>query len=115
VLILGRSADRVYVDDFCRLWQHLPGQEYGGHHDGEDPPEGTTTAHAVGIGVLPDGTEVLVRTDVRETEEGAFFRARYRLLGASGGHEDDGAMGHDEEWTAVPAEGWAPLDHMDLR
>lgn len=115
VLILGRSGDRVYVDDFCRLWQHLPGQEYGGHEDGHESLEGATTAHAVGIGTLKDGTRVLVRTDVRETDEGAFYRARYRPLGASGGHEDDGATAHDDQWTAVPSEGWAPLDRMDLR
>ncbi len=123
VLILGRSADRVYVDDFCRLWQHLPGQEYGGHGDGHESLEGATTAHAVGIGTLKEGTRVLVRTDVRETDEGAVYRARYRPLGASGGHEDDGATAHDEsadtahddQWTAVPAEGWAPLDRMDVR
>lgn len=116
VLVLGRFLDRVYVDDFCRFWQHLPGQEYGGHEGGELPPEDATTAHAVGFGSLPDGTRVLVRTDVRETDEGAVFRARYRPMGAHAGHEDGTATTHvDEEWTAVPAEGWAPLDHLDLR
>jgi hypothetical protein len=90
---------------------------------GEEAEEGATTAHAVGIGMLADGTRVLVRTDVRATEEGMFFRARYRVMGqhggeslsaaAAGGHEDDGH--EDESWSRIPAEGWAPLDQLNLR
>lgn len=115
VLILGKSPDRLYVDDFCRLWQHLPGQEYGGHDEGVPPAEGTTTAHAVGIGTLSDGTRVLVRTDVRQTEDGAFYRIRYRPLGGSGDHDDHLTVTGHEEWTAVPTEGWAPLDRLVVR
>jgi hypothetical protein len=116
VLILGRGADRVYVDDLCRFWEHLPGQDPEGN--GEDVDEGATTAHAVGLGSLTDGTRILVRTDVRENEEGAFFRVRYRVMGQ---HEEaSGAEGveegHDDEaWTRVPADGWATLDMLHLR
>lgn len=118
VLVLGRSADRLYVDDFCRFWQHVPGQEGGEHGGGEEADEAIATAHAVGFGQLADGTRVLVRTDVRETDEGSFFRARYRPMG---GHGEEGgpapaAMAEDEgEWVTVPAEGWAPLDLLNLR
>jgi hypothetical protein len=124
VLILGRGEQRVYTDDLCNFWEHQPGQVPGGEgHDGEghageaEVPEGATIAHAVGIGHLTDGTEVLVRADVRETEEGAFFRARYRALGQ---HEEaegtDGGEAHeDEAWTWVPGEGWLPLDHLKIR
>lgn len=118
VLVLGRAADRLYVDQFCRFWQHVPGQEAGGHSGGEEADEAIATAHAVGFGQLVDGTRVLVRTDVRETDEGYFFRARYRPMG---GHGEDAAsapaaMTEDEgEWVTVPAEGWAPLDGMNLR
>ncbi len=122
VLILGRGADRVYVDDICRVWQHLPGQEPDGA--GEDVDETATTAHAVGLGALADGTPVLVRSDVRENADGTFFRVRYRVMGphAGGGTTEpggqvDGSEGeHDDEaWTRVPLEGWAPLDGMNLR
>lgn len=126
VLILGRGASRVHVDDLCRFWQHLPGQVPEGEgHEGEQIGEGATTAHAVGIGSLEDGTKVLVRTDVRENEEGIFFRARYRVMGMhgedhateSGGSESEGSEdGHDDgSWTRIPLEGWSPLDLMNLR
>ncbi len=110
VLVLGRGPGRVYVDDFCRLWQHLPGQlPEGEGHPGEEVDEDATTAHAVGIGSLQDGTRVLVRTDVRENDEGRAFRVRYRVMGA---HGEDGT---DEAWTRLPVEGWAPLDLFILR
>jgi hypothetical protein len=122
VLILGRSKTRVYADDLCRFWQHMPGQEPGGGM-GEDAEEGATTAHAVGIGMLADGTRVLVRTDVRVNEEGMFFRARYRVMGQHGdesvtaaaddGHDDGGH--EDDSWTRIPTEGWAPLNQFNLR
>ena len=122
VLILGQGASRVYVDDLCRFWQHVPGQvpEGGGHdgegHEGEDVDEGATTAHAVGIGSLTDGTKVLVRTDVRENDEGRFFRVRYRVMGQHGGETAAVDEGHDDEmWTRVPVEGWAPLKQLNLR
>lgn len=119
-LILGRGGDRVYAETFCRLWRHLPGQEPDGA--GEAVDESATTAHAVGVGTLRDGTRVLVRADVRETEEGAFFRVRYRAMGQHGG-EDEGSAGHDagghdetdENWTRVPVEGWLRLDRLMLR
>jgi len=110
VLIVGRGSQRLYVDDLCGFWQHQPGQEPG--HGGEEVPEGATIAHAVGIGTLRDGTRVLARTDVRETDEGMAFRVRYRPMGEHGEEEP----GEDEEsWTRVPAEGWAPLDLLKVR
>jgi hypothetical protein len=122
VLVLGRGSGRVYVDDLCRFWQHLPGQVPGGEghedggHEGEDIDEGATTAHAVGIGWLTDGTKVLVRADVRENDEGRFFRARYREMGQHGGETAAVEEGHDDEmWTRVPVEGWAPLKQLNLR
>jgi hypothetical protein len=137
VLIVGTGATRVYVDQICRFWQHLPGMEPGGggHESGEggmghdssdghvpgEEAEGATIAHAVGIGSLQDGTRVLVRTDVRDTEEGTFFRVRYREMGQHGGEEGHDAAGeagetHEEEsWTMIPVEGWAPLTLMKLR
>jgi len=124
VLILSKGAQRVYVDEFCRVWQHLPGQEPGGGGACEegDVPEGAAIVHAVGIGQLRDGTRVLVRTDARETEEGAFFRVRYREMGGHDeehptalAHDDEGCSEEDESWTRVPSEGWAPLKLFNLR
>ncbi len=117
ILILGKGAGRLLVEEWCRLWVHIPGQPMGGHCEGEEPDEGALNAHAVGI-AWKDGQRVLVRTDVRQTEEGRFFRVRYRVLGAH--HEeaavteaDDGC--EDDGWTRVPGEGWAPLDQLKLR
>ncbi len=132
VLILGQGSSRVYVEDLCRFWQHLPGQVPEGEgHEGEDVDEGATTAHVVGIGFLTDGTKVLVRADVRENEEGRVFRVRYRVMGQHGegetgetgdeGHEGGGGSpgtdeGHeDEAWTMAPIEGWAALKQLNLR
>lgn len=88
-------------------------------YGGEEAGEAIATAHAVGFGQLADGTHVLVRTDVRETDDGSFFRARYRPMGGhgdDGGQEQAAAMAQDEgAWVTVPAEGWAPLDLLNLR
>lgn len=119
VLIVGQGSSRVYSDALCRFWQHVPGQvPEGGDHEGEageDVEEGATTAHAVGIGYLTDGTKVLVRADVRENEEGRFFRARYRVMGMHGESEGGEQTHEDEAWTTVPTEGWAPLKQLNLR
>jgi hypothetical protein len=135
-LILGQGPDRVSVSDFCRMWAHLPGQPPG--PCGREEDIGTTNVHAVGLGTL-DGEAILVRTDIRETDEGIFFRVRYRPLpdhgeddenggggcedeggdgcgeggGAGGGHEDGGC--DDESWTRIPAEGWLPLQQLNAR
>jgi hypothetical protein len=133
VLILGRGRDRLIVEDFCRLWQHLPGQPVG--PCGREEDIGVTNVHAVGITMLPDGQEVLVRTDVRENDEGMFFRVRYRALedhgegeegeedgcedgeggcgdgGGGGGHDGGGC--EDDGWTRVPPEGWHPLRQLN--
>jgi len=125
VLILDKDGERLYVDQICRVWRHLPGQSYG--QCGADIPEGATTVHAVGIGTLRDGTRWLVRTDARRTEEGMFFRVRYKAMGA--GHEEEGVApaAHEDggcsgaEWIRVPAgdegehEGWAPLAQLKVQ
>jgi hypothetical protein len=117
-LILDRGPDHIVVTDFCRVWQHLPGTQ----PKCEEPyPEGAVTAHAVGLTTARDGTPLLVRADVRQTEEGTFFRVRYRAL--TGEHEAvAAAMGEDEggcedegTWTKVPPEEWAPLDQLMVR
>lgn len=138
VMVVGKGADRLRIDQFCRFWQHLPGMEPGGgghapgggHDPGDghvpgDEAEGATMAHAVGLGTLPDGTRVLVRTDVRGNDEGKFFRVRYRPMGQHGGedgHEadaaaegDSGNTHEDEAWTMIPSEGWASLKMLKLR
>jgi hypothetical protein len=138
-LIVGTGVARVQVDQICRFWQHLPGMQPGGggHETGEggmdhdsaeghvpgEEAEGATIAHAVGIGSLRDGARVLVRTDVRGTEEGTFFRVRYREMGQHGGEEghdataegEPGQTHDDESWTRIPGEGWAPLKMLKLR
>lgn len=132
VLILGQGRDRLEVTEWCRLWHHLPDQPYGDCDDEQDT--GSTNVHAVGIATLRDGQEVLVRTDVRENDEGLWFRVRYRAMGdhdgedgEDGGCEDggdgcgDGGGGHeeggceDEGWTKVPEEGWLALDKLKVR
>lgn len=132
VLILEKGETRLYVDLFCRLWKHLPGQETGGECEGESPHgakaqdegEGATMVHVVGMGNLQDGSPILVRADMRETEEGKFFRVRYRVLGEHGGHEEalvapteheDEGDHEDESWTKVPVEGWAALKLLKVR
>jgi hypothetical protein len=123
VLVFERDGQRLYVDEFCRVWQHLPQQPPGPCM--EETPSGATTAHAVGIGTLRDGTRVVVRTDVRETHEGEdaagqVFRLRYKPMGTP--HEDAvaGSAGHDEDgcagdWVRIPAEGWAPLTKIKVQ
>jgi hypothetical protein len=111
--VFGRGVADITVKDWCRLWLHIPGQAPGGDCEEEPPDEGDLNAHAVGIGSA-NGEEVLVRTDVRRTEEGTFFRVRFRSLEheheevTTSAHEDDGCT--DDSWTRIPAEGWAPLD-----
>lgn len=111
-MVLGRGAGRLMVTDWCRLWQHRPGQP-SGHGCGDPGEEGAINAHAVGIGMLRGTGEVLVRTDVRATEEGKLFRVRYRALG--GGHDETEEGCEDESWTRVPAHGWLPLDRLKVR
>lgn len=120
-MILGRGADRVLVEAWCRTWHHLPGQPFPDTCEAGEQ-EGATNLHAVGVGTLRDGSQVLVRTDVRSNEEGMFFRVRHRpLTGHDGGeheegeHDDGGGGCEDESWTRVPAEGWYPLDQLNAR
>jgi hypothetical protein len=126
-LILGQGKERMKVEEWCRVWQHQPGQPYGSCS--ADIPEGAVTAHAVGI--LARGEErTLVRTDIRQTDEGTYFRVRYRILpshdghdgdegghdgGSGGGHDEDEGGCEDETWVRVPAEGWSQLHTMKVR
>jgi hypothetical protein len=114
-LVFGRGSERLLVDDFCRLWQHQEGQPPGGGGEcgDEEIPEGATIVHAVGTSILSDGSPVLVRTDARATEEGMFFRLRYRAQGAHHEVEAGGEDGcEDDTWARFPAEGWYPLDQL---
>lgn len=123
-LDLWQGPARLRVTQWCRLWQHIPGQPPGEDGD-EEIPEGATIVHVVGTAKLPDGTPVLVRTDLRALADhdgslGPFgstqFRVRYRPLG---GHDEPTASpaGEDEEegWVRIPAEGWAPLNLFNLQ
>lgn len=121
VLILGTGANRLLVADWCRLWSHIPGQTPEHGEDPSEPMEGATIVHAVGIGVLRDGTRVLVRTDLRAADEGNFYRVRYKPLG-TGEHDEaepspvePAQDDHDDGWTRVPAEGWSPLTIFKVR
>lgn len=115
-MILGQGPTRLMVSDWCRVWQHQPGQSPGG--DCENAyPDGAITAHAVGLTKL-DGQTLLVRTDIRKLSDGEmFFRVRYRTWTgeeATAAAETDGC--DDAAWTWVPAEeGWYPLDQMSVR
>jgi hypothetical protein len=131
VLVAGQGSSRLEVDEWCRLWQHIPGTPTQGQCQGD--PEGAVIVHAVGVSSLRDGTRILVRVDARGTEDGEFYRLRYKPMG--GGHEgeeghtpggggedghtpgggDEGGCGDDEGWTRVPAEGWAPLTLLKVR
>jgi hypothetical protein len=63
------------------------------------------------------GQQVLVRTDVRQSEGKIFFRVRWRAMGE---HHEEGAIAaaeeeggcEDEGWIRIPVEGWAPLDQL---
>ena len=110
-LIVYRGPRHLTVTDFCRAWQHLPGQPSGDCEEGYPP--GAVTAHAVGLGSR-DGRLVLVRADVRKLADGEnLFRLRYRAwppgdtaLAGDSGCEDAG-------WTWIPGEEtWAPLDQL---
>jgi hypothetical protein len=112
-LILGRGDTRLIVEDWCRLWQHIPGTPMGGHCEGETgSADGATIAHAVGFGSLRSGQDVFVRTDVRGVEEGLSFRVRYRAQGSGEMGATEGEGCDDGSWTKVPAEGWALLDQL---
>lgn len=104
ILSLPGSSERLVVTDWCRVWQHLPGQPSSGSC-GMTYPAGAITAHAVGTTEL-DGQSLLVRTDVRQLATGEMtFRVRYRPLGTETATDDC-----ETGWTKVPAEGWYPLD-----
>jgi hypothetical protein len=130
-LIVGSRSDQLVVEGWCRVWQHIPGQPQAGSCQ-EEIPDGATIAHAVGLGLLADGRSVVVRTDVRATDEGSFFRVRYREPGAThqetaidgeSGCSDGGGCsgddGHDDgcdgSWTRLPDEGWYELRKLKIR
>ena len=110
-LIFNVGAQRLVVTDWCRVWQHIPGQPSNGNC-GMTYPEGAITAHAVGEAKL-DGEALLVRTDVRQLASGAMlFRVRYRPLAA-----EESTTGDDCEtgWTKYPSEGWYSLDSLKVQ
>lgn len=120
VLILGRGGPetRLYVDEFCRVWRHLPDQP-GGGACAADLPDGAVVVHAVGIAHRPDGTSLLVRTDAKQADSDPEFRVRYREFGshdhvADVAVHDEGDGCSDEGWTRFPEEGWAPLHQLRL-
>lgn len=117
-LILGQGPQRIEITQWCRLWQHIPGQTEGGSCEHSAPAEDAITAHAVGQGYLLDGRRIVMRADVRESDEGAVFRVRYRVpddqhheLTALAGEHDECEGG----WVRIPAEGWLPLQHLNVR
>jgi hypothetical protein len=108
VVGLPGSAQRLVVTDWCRVWQHQPGQPSNGSC-GLTYPEGAITAHAVGTTEL-GGQDLLVRTDVRELASGSMlYRVRYRPL-ATETASDDCETG----WTKLPGEGWYSLDSFHV-
>lgn len=114
-LVLGQGPQRIHVTEWCRAWQHQPGQQPKG--DCTAPPAGSTTVHAVGLTEL-DGTTLLVRTDVRKLSDGSMeFRVRYRAWTAQSSTTETGEEGCEETaWTWVPAEEeWFPLGQMMVR
>jgi len=117
-LVLGQGPQRIEVMQWCRLWQHVPGQPEGGSCEHAAPAEDAVTAHAVGQGSLPGGQRITIRADVRETDEGAVFRVRYRA--ADEHHDDLTALAEDHDeceggWVRVPVEGWLPLQQLNVR
>ncbi|HZE04802.1 MAG TPA: hypothetical protein VE127_06250 [Solirubrobacteraceae bacterium] len=114
-MVLGQGRDRLMVTDWCRVWQHPPGQTSGGNC-GELYPPGAITAHAVGL-TTSGNPRMLVRADVRKLTDGQMlFRVRSRALtgeGATAMAEDDSCG--DEGWTWVPGEEqWAPADQIHI-
>jgi hypothetical protein len=117
-LTLHQGGTWLRITQWCRLWQHNPGDE--AEKGEEEIPEGATVAHVVGTGTLADGTPILVRTDLRSTGDGNAFRVRYRPLGGHDEpHDEVTVSAHDDEeeegWVRFPAEGWAPLQRFNLR
>jgi hypothetical protein len=117
-LILGQGPLRIEVTQWCRLWLHVPGQAEGGSCEHAAPDEDAVTAHAVGVGVLPDGQRITLRADVRETDEGAVFRVRYRVPDEH--HDEQTALAEDHDeceggWVRIPIEGWLPLQQLNVR
>ncbi|HET9075337.1 MAG TPA: hypothetical protein VFN68_00270 [Acidimicrobiales bacterium] len=110
-MIVSVGSQRLVVANWCRVWQHLPGQPSNGNC-GMTYPAGAITAHAVGETRF-DGQDVLVRTDVRELAGGQMlFRVRYRpLAAAESAQADDCETG----WAKIPPEGWDPLAVMRVQ
>jgi hypothetical protein len=115
-LVLGQGSERLEVTQWCRVWLHVPGTSGGGSCEDAEVRDDATTAHAVGVGALRSGQIVTVRTDVRRTDEGIFFRVRYRLPEE---HHAETAMtehddGCDGGWQRIPVEGWSPLRQLHV-
>lgn len=118
VIVLEQGNDRLYVDELCRLWGHVPGESAGQCPDAGSA-EGSTTVHVVGIGSFRDGAEMVVRADMRQSQDGRFFRVRWRPIETD--HESGEAAPTQvagecaEGWDRYPGEGWAPLDTLEVQ
>jgi hypothetical protein len=124
VLVSGRGADQLRVEEWCRLWAPRSSGEQSGERDASETE--TTMVHAVGFGELGDGTPVFVRTDLKSTEDGLNYRIRYRELqdrpetGRGDAAEvtplaGEGDQGVDEDWTQIPEEEWAALTQFVMQ
>jgi hypothetical protein len=116
-IVFERGGVRLVASDLCRVWGHVPGEPTGQCPDAGSA-EGATVLHAVGIGSFTDGAEVVVRTDIRETKDGRYFRVRWGARDTS--REDAGATGQPSEacgegWTRYPDGGWATLDTLTVQ
>lgn len=100
-LVFERGRDRVLVERWCRLWS--------GGNEGESSHEGVV--HLLGTDTQRDGTQRLVRVDVKSSEGGK-VRVRTRSL-SHGGHSESVESEHG--WTSLTGEGWLPLSRLRIR
>lgn len=122
-LLFEDDRIRLRVVDLCRVWGNRPGggsvdrpEASGGECPEEGAGDGATIVHVVGVSA--DGTDMLVRADIRETAAGSFFRVRWRPLSAESGASEGSGSDHGEDgegsWERYPAEGWARLDALEV-
>lgn len=93
-LVFERGLDRVSVVNWCRLWSGGEGGTAG--HEG--------VVHVLGTETRRDGTQRLIRVDVKNSEGGE-VRVRTRSLS----HETE------HGWTSLTGEGWLSLVRLRIR